>query len=170
MRQSAEKEEKFHTVYALYKARMAKIAHKYCTVREDAEDALQNALLAILRNLDKLEDPASPATAVYVCKATKSACIDLLRRRHGSEPPLDCEALVDSTDIPGDAARQDLYARALHFLGTLPQIYVDTLTLYLVNGLGVREIARITGEPVGTVKTRIRRGQAMLREKFKGEL
>ena len=107
MRQSIEKEEKFHTVYALYKARMAKIAHKYCTVREDAEDALQNALLAILRNLDKLGDPASPATAVYVCKATKSACIDLLRRRHGSEPPLDCEALVDSTDIPGDAELRD---------------------------------------------------------------
>lgn len=132
----------------------------------DAEDAAQEALLAVCRGLDRFDGRSAFTTWLY--RITTNTCLDELRRRRRRpaavpDDPGDEPAPGGSTHRSIDpatvvTARVDV-DRAL---ALLPVEYRVAVVLRDGCDLDYAEIARLTGVPDGTVRSRIARGRAAL--------
>jgi RNA polymerase sigma-70 factor (ECF subfamily) len=139
-----------------------------------AEDLTQDALLKVFRSLHTF-DPALRLNA-WILKIGHNTAIDHLRRRRHDLLPLDVAddesgepvsaRLPAGTPTPEEIATRTSLASALDgALDRLRPEYRAMLTLRFQEDLDYLEIAQVTGRPLGTVKTFIRRGrQALARE------
>ena len=129
----------------------------------DAEDATQNALINVVRNIDRFDGRSSFTTWVY--RIATNAAIDEGRRRgrrrsrivHDESEVVDevgttAQNRVDDADQLGSLLRQ------------LPDEFRVAVVLRDVMDLDYDEIARILGVPGGTVRSRIARGRTRLAE------
>jgi RNA polymerase sigma-70 factor (ECF subfamily) len=124
-----------------------------------AEDAAQEALLAVFRDLRTLRTPeaiVSWASAVAARVAARVERND--RRQHGPASPSDPDRGASWTDH--DALEvTDVLAR-------LPAGDHALLVLRDLQGLSEREVAEALGVPVGTVKSRVHRARRRFREEW----
>lgn len=91
-----------------------------------------------------------------------------IKKTHGdiAEEPTDTSPSLEDELI----YRQE-HERLMQFIGELPLRYRDIISKYMVEELEYEEIARQTGLPLNTVRTRIRRGKAKLAEMMtRGEI
>ena len=70
-----ESKEKFVIVYERYCNLMLNVAYRYLTDRSLAEDAVQDAFLAIAKNIKKVGDPDSAKTRAYLLTVTRGCAI-----------------------------------------------------------------------------------------------
>jgi RNA polymerase sigma-70 factor (ECF subfamily) len=93
-----------------------------------------------------------------------------LDRRGGRQPAAEEQAesqLMDSRPTPESAAAEDDERELLRdLIGGLPEDLRDTLRLSALEELNSREIGELTGVPEGTVRTRLMRARAELRERW----
>ena len=131
-----------------------------------AEDVLQDIFLQLWRNPDAF-DASRGSLAAWLSVIARHRSIDRLRKRR---PELDIEECV----IAGGPDLRDETERALvveKIRGVLSQMDPNqryALELAYFQGLTHSEIAQKTGEPLGTIKTRIRSALQQLRAKFAG--
>lgn len=132
----------------------------------DAEEAAQDALLAVARRIDTFEGRSKFTTWMY--QLTTNAAIDtyrrLKRRRSVLETPPDLAA-GGSTPSVIAGARIDLLDAAEQ----LDERLIEPVLLRDLCELDYAEIAEVLGVPVGTVKSRIHDGRAKLRHLLYGE-
>src|SRR5207249_5728444 len=129
-----------------------------------AEDVLQEVFLQLWRNpgaFDSSRGNLGPWLAVIA----RNRAIDGLRKRR---PETDIADVVVSVelDIAGDAERARAMEKVRGALGTMPAAQRSALEMAYFEGLTHIEIAAKTGEPLGTIKTRIRTGLLALRKTF----
>jgi RNA polymerase sigma factor (sigma-70 family) len=122
----------------------------------DGEDAAQNALIAVLRNLRGLDEPRALHGWVRTI-ATREA-VRVARRRRG-EPAFDA--------LPPDAAAaQADPALGIEIRDQLERLDPEqraVLVLRDLEGLGEQEVAELLRLPGGTVKSRLHRARARFR-------
>ena len=96
---------------------------------------------------------------------SRNRAIDALRKR---KPESDIEDVVLSVapDLAGEAERSRVAAKVRSVLGMMPAPQRSALEMAYYEGLTHTEIAAKTGEPLGTIKTRIRAGLTALRKAF----
>ena len=138
----------------------------------DAEDALQDAMIAIARGIRRYDGRAAFTTWSY--RVATNACLDELRRRRRRPVPDLPETLGvgTSSDGPGGAvsapsapAAVEAVADRLDIdaaLALLPQDFRAAVVLRDLCDLDYAEIARVLGIPPGTVRSRIARGRSQL--------
>jgi RNA polymerase sigma-70 factor, ECF subfamily len=155
-----------------YAGRLYAVAYRMLGNRADAEDAVQRALLKCFAARTSYSPQWAVSTWLY--RALTNVCIDELRRRrvrgHEIEDGLETEApahakrrgVAAATATPPTpvAQRIDL-TRALE---TVPREARMLLALHYVDGLGYRELAKIRGISVNTVKSQLARGKAILKD------
>ena len=141
----------------------------------DAEDAVQDALLAAYTHLDQFRGQAQVSTWLTTI-VLNCARMQLRRRRRHVHVSLDesteklqpvsvSERLADHRPSPEDECRgSELKARLTHLHSQLSPTLRRTFQLRDLNGLSVRETARISGVPTGTVKARSARARKRLKE------
>ena len=141
----------------------------------DAEDAVQDALLAAYTHLDQFRGQAQVSTWLTTI-VLNCARMQLRRRRrhvHVSrdesteklQPVSVSERLADHRPSPEDECRgSELKARLTHLHSRLSPTLRWTFQLRDLKGLSVRETARISGAPTGTVKARSARARKRLKE------
>ncbi len=127
-----------------------------------AEDVSQEVFLQIWRN------PASfvqgrGSLAAWLVVVARNRSIDLLRRRKPSDS-VDDVVLVSSVDVASEAERIIAAGRIREVLKNLPPEQQTFMELAFFEGLSHAEIAQKTGDPLGTVKTRIRSALASIRK------
>ena len=127
--------------------------------REDAADALQDALLSAYRSAGTFRGDARVTTWLH--RIVVNACLDRVRRnRVRTTVPLpDDGALTDPADPLGD---RETALEIEAALATLPAEQRAALVLVDVQGLPVDEAAAVLDVPTGTVKSRCARGRARL--------
>ena len=74
--------------------------------------------------------------------------------------------LASSYNLADEAERNSMMERAQSVIHTLPVEQRKTLEMAFFDGLTHSEIAEMTGDPLGTVKTRIRSALLTLRKAF----
>ena len=135
----------------------------------DAADACQEALLSIVRNLDKFDGRSRFATWAY--RVAVNASLDELRRRRRRARPDErlVEARSDEPDPTPDPSISISDRLALDAaLATLSPDFRAAVVLRDVAGLDYAEIAEALDIPPGTVRSRIARGRAALAESLRG--
>jgi RNA polymerase sigma-70 factor (ECF subfamily) len=128
---------------------------------DDAADAAQDALLAMIRKLDGFRGEAAFTTWLY--RVAMNVCYDHLRRakrrpvlRRDDDAPAPEPALDDHADAVAGA--HDIAAA----LEQVPEDFRVAIVLADVHDLPYDEIAKVLDLPVGTVKSRVHRGRIAL--------
>ena len=154
-----------------HEARLYRFARRLCRHREDAEDVLQDSLIAAARGLPRFRGASSIGTWLYTI--ARSFCIKKRRKSvfAPAEVSLDTEASVAATGVADPSRRPDealeasrLEAALEREISRLDRPYREVLLLRDVEGLSSAEVARVTGLSVAAVKTRLHRARARLRE------
>ncbi|MGA7576462.1 MAG: sigma-70 family RNA polymerase sigma factor [Terriglobales bacterium] len=127
-----------------------------------AEDVLQDIFMQLWRNPGAF-DASRGNMAAWLAVITRHRAIDALRRRR---PENDIEDVVVSVepDMASDADRSRAMDKVRGALRTMPSSQRSALEMAYFEGLTHSEIADRTGEPLGTIKTRIRTGLLSLRK------
>ncbi len=134
--------------------------------RDDAEDVAQEVFARAFRALGTVRDPA--AFPAWLCTLARNATHDArrrMRRRPRTVP-------LDGVEVPAPPPRDDdeeLRARVLEKIGTLPDAYRETLFMRLAEGLTGAEIAARTGLTPESVRVNLSRGMALLRPLLREE-
>jgi RNA polymerase sigma-70 factor (ECF subfamily) len=128
---------------------------------DDAADAAQDALLAMIRKLDGFRGEAAFTTWLY--RVALNVCYDHLRRakrrpvlRRDDDAPAPEPTLDDHADAVAGA--HDVAAA----LARVPEDFRVAIVLADVHDLPYDEIAKVLDLPVGTVKSRVHRGRIAL--------
>jgi len=129
-----------------------------------AEDILQEVFMQIWRNPSGFTADRGNLGGWLVIVA-RNRSIDTLRRKRPSVD-VDDLPLASSFNLASEAERNSLMERALTAIHQLPTDQRKTLEMAFFDGLTHSEIAEMTGDPLGTVKTRIRSALLTLRKAF----
>jgi RNA polymerase sigma factor (sigma-70 family) len=141
-----------------------------------AEEVVQEVFLALWRDPAKY-DPARGAFASWLLAATHHKAVDAVRREQtlrkrraqaAEEADFYATATSDGPAVDEAAFMGLRGARVRAALGVLPLPQREALTLAYFGGYTQREIAQMTGTPLGTVKTRMLAGMRRLRELLDG--
>jgi RNA polymerase sigma-70 factor (ECF subfamily) len=152
----------FGRLVARHTDRLWAVALRTLGDREEAADALQDALLSAYRSAATYRGEARVTTWLH--RVVVNACLDRLRRRAVRPTvPLPPVGSPDEPAAAGDALAERETALDVHAaLAALPADQRTALVLVDLQGLPVEEAARVLGVPVGTVKSRCSRGRARL--------
>ncbi|MFG3113192.1 RNA polymerase sigma factor SigM [Streptomyces sp. NPDC048197] len=156
----------FGEIVRRHRDRLWAVALRTLGDREEAADAVQDALVSAYRAAHTFRGQSAVTTWLH--RITVNACLDRARKAASrrTSPVADTERLEqllepeESAAIP--AERQDLYRELLRALRTLPEEQRAALVLVDMQGYPVAEAAAILDIPTGTVKSRCARGRARL--------
>lgn len=101
----------------------------------------------------------------WLAVVVRNRCVDALRRRKPSDPVEDV-VLPSSANVASEVEHRLVMERVRSALGNLPREQRESLELAFFRGMTHAEIAQEKGEPLGTVKTRIRSALISLRRAF----
>ena len=153
------------TLVRRYQARVYGLARTIVGSPALAEDIAQEAFLKAWRYAGAY-DPRRGRVTTWLLTITRNTAIDAVRYQR--EVPTDPSLLLGALDRrpagapdPSDVDSRDDLRRAL---SQLPSEQSLPLVLMVLYGLTARDIAEREGIPVGTVKTRVRRGFSLLRQ------
>ena len=120
--------------------------------------------MQIWRNPDSFT-AARGSLGGWLAIVARNRSIDTIRRRR---PTVDVDdvPLASSFNLADEAERNSLMERARGVIHKLPLEQRKTLEMAFFDGLTHSEIAEMTGDPLGTVKTRIRSALLTLRKAF----
>ncbi|KIF06440.1 RNA polymerase sigma factor SigM [Streptomyces sp. RSD-27] len=158
--------EAFGELVRRHRDRLWAVALRTLGDREEAADAVQDALVSAYRAAHTFRGDSAVTTWLH--RITVNACLDRARRAASRRTaPLDdtdrLERLLEpheSAEAP--AERQELHRQLLAALATLPADQRAALVLVDMQGYPVAEAAAVLDVPVGTVKSRCARGRAKL--------
>jgi len=125
-----------------------------------AEDILQEVFIKLWRNPETF-DPSRGSLAGWLAVTSRNRAIDTLRKRR---PETEITDAVPAPNISGDADRGIILGKIRNALGGMPIPQRSALEMSFFEGMTHSEIAQKTGEPLGTIKTRIRAGLLALRK------
>jgi RNA polymerase sigma-70 factor, ECF subfamily len=129
-----------------------------------AEDILQEVFIQLWRSPAAF-DSSRGNLGAWLAVIARNRAIDNMRKRR---PETDIEDVLVSIepDLAGDAERTRAMDKVRRALGAMSPAQRSALEMAYFEGLTHTEIASKTGEPLGTVKTRIRAGLLALRKAF----
>ncbi|MDT7546783.1 MAG: polymerase sigma-70 factor, subfamily [Actinomycetota bacterium] len=149
----------FSALVRRHQDRLWAVALRTLGNREEAADALQDALLSAFRSAATYRGDARVTTWLH--RVVVNACLDRVRRQK-------VRPTVPMPDDGGPADPRDRLAdreTAIEIevaLADLPDEQRAALVLVDVHGMPVEDVAAVLGVPVGTVKSRCFRGRARL--------
>jgi RNA polymerase sigma-70 factor (ECF subfamily) len=165
-RHVAGEPDAFGELVRRHRDRLWAVAIRTLGDREEAADAVQDALVSAFRAAHTFRGQSAVTTWLH--RITVNACLDRVRKAatRRTAPVDDTERFEqllephESAEAP--AERKDLHRELLAALTTLPAEQRAALVLVDMQGYPVAEAARILDVPTGTVKSRCSRGRARL--------
>ena len=150
------------TLYDRYSSIVYAVALRVLQETGAAEDVLQEIFMQLWRNPGAF-DASRGNMAAWLAVVARHRAIDALRRRR---PENDLEDVVVSVepDLASEADRSRAMDKVRGALQAMPPPQRSALEMAYFEGLTHAEIADKTGEPLGTIKTRIRAGLLSLRK------
>ena len=148
-----------------------------CGHADDADDAMQEALLKTYRHAAQIKEPAAFRTWLY--RTVKNACLISRRKRVGEPARLDSldevavapDGSMQRIDVldpgrrPDQVMENSRLRQSLHrALQTLPPESRLIVFLREVEGLSTRDVAAVIGISEANVKTRLHRARLSLRQ------
>jgi len=165
---------KFEDVIIKYDKLIYNLARRLMGNTEDAQDVSQEVAIKIYKNLAKCK--GEEFLQAWISRITHNACMDALRKRKGKHT----DSLDEMTEFDeGEAAKQipdedagpeelllqkEVSEQIEDALARISVTYRSLIILRDVLGHSYEEVAEISGLALGTVKSRIFRGRAKLKE------
>ena len=151
-------------LFTRYSKLVYSVALRVLREPSSAEDVMQEIFMQIWRNPTSFA-PARGSLGGWLAVVARNRAIDGLRKNRHTEQ-IDDLPIASNYDLLAAAERNILLERVRIRMGDLPEVQRRPLELAFFEGCTHSEIAEITGDPLGTVKTRIRAALQTLGEAF----
>ena len=160
----------FEQLLNRYKNRIFSFACRMVKNSEDAEDIAHEAFVKAFRSLSSYNSDYLFITWLF--KITHNKCLDFLRSKKPNFISLDDDDVYFEPEHPSDSPENALdlkieYEQAENLLMSLPLLYREALLLQYREDMTCKQISEIMRIPEGTVKIRLFRGKAIIKEKLK---
>ena len=130
-----------------------------------AEDAAQESLVAMVRSLGQLREPA--AFVGWLRTIVFKHCDRIRRRRHLELVFPEAESLIDDRETPDEArAVDEIGTRVRHAVAALPAAQREAVTLYYMSDMSGPDVAAFLGLPVTTIKKRLHDARSALKRRM----
>lgn len=171
--------ESFNALVRLYEGRVYNLCYRLLGDADSAADATQDTFLSAYRHLQAFRGGSFRS---WLFRIATNVCYDILRarqRRPVVSLDASCETagedtpslqIADTSESPDEFALRRELARAIE--AGLAQLPVDqrlVVVLCDLQGLTYEEIADVLGANLGTIKSRLSRGRARLRDLLRQE-
>jgi RNA polymerase sigma-70 factor, ECF subfamily len=156
-------EEALSALYDRYSGLVYSEAKRILRDTGAAEEILQDLFYQVWRTSERF-DPARGSLAGWLLVAARNRAISKLRRKTGISEELNENAVSLKVDAESFAAQNLLLDKVKTLMGSLPEGQREALECAYFEGMSHSEIAQKTGQPLGTVKTRIRSAMEALKK------
>lgn len=156
-----------------YQAAAQRLAQQILRTEEAAADAVQEALIKVHRALPRFQDGNFRS---WLLRIVTNTCYDILRSQR-RRATISLEDITEHGDSEFPALRaddhhnpeilvteQESLQALLHAIDQLPTWHREVVLLVDVHGYDYSEAAGLLGLPLGTVKSRLSRARAALRD------
>jgi RNA polymerase sigma-70 factor (ECF subfamily) len=148
--------EALHRLYERYAGRVLGCALRVLGVRSEGEDVTQEVFVEIWRGAGSF-DHGRGSAAGWILAIARHRALDRARQRRPEALEAQAVQLADDGRSPlEDAESQEARVRVQVALGELSAEQRAVIELGFYEGLSQAEIAERTGDPLGTVKSRVR--------------
>jgi len=168
----------FNELVLAYQDQVYNLAYRIMGDPASASDATQEAFISAYQHIEGFRGKYPSSFKSWLMRIVSNACYDELRRRkrHPTTSIEDFEideeanpALVSETEGPETFTEREEMARVIEAgIRTLPADQRVTLVMADVQDFSYQEIAEATDSPLGTVKSRLARARAKLRDYLRG--
>jgi RNA polymerase sigma-70 factor (ECF subfamily) len=154
-----------------HKDKAMTLAMRMLRNREEAEEAVQDAFVRAFNALGQFEKRSTFSTWLY--RILFNVCSTILSKRGEPVQSISSDKnkeewedeIPDFSEIPDSIVEGEEFRRqVIEALNELPPLYSGIATMFYLDDLSYEEIVTITGSPLGTVKARLFRARAMLRD------
>lgn len=159
----------FERLIGSYQSKVYAFAFAFTGSPDVAQDLAQEALVKVYRSLGSFRFQSAFSTWLY--SIVKNAYLDAVKSRAGRERALEepltereVAELRDAADAEERLLAKESRRALMRALREVPAAYRTVVVLADVQGLGYEEIAGALGVPVGTVKSRLKRGRDALKD------
>lgn len=157
--------DSFIQLMELHKQCLYKTAAAILHNDEDAADAIQETVLSCWQNLSSLKKPQYFKT--WMTRILINHCNALLRKRHKE---ISSDAVNQSTpEQQSYETNLDEKLDVKQTMSALKDNYRLVLTLYYVNDIPIKEIAKLLETNENTIKTRLSRGREQFKSVYNNE-
>ena len=157
-------EQAMASIFDRYSKVVYSVALRVLRDPASAEDILQEIFMQIWRNPERFVATRG-SLGGWLAVVSRNRSIDQLRRRRPTDS-VDDVVLASPYNLADEAERNGMMEKARVVIQQLPKEQRKTLEMAFFDGLTHSEIAEMTGDPLGTVKTRIRSALLVLRKAF----
>jgi len=151
--------------------RLYRLAFRFTHSKAEAEDLFQDVLTKVFARLDDLVEIRDPAPWLnrvlynqFVDNKRRYARQRLVTVEEHRLPEQSIESLAGDASPVADAEREDNIMQLEEALNALSDEHRTVVLLHDVEGYKLSEIQSLTGDPLGTIKSRLHRARARLRE------
>jgi RNA polymerase sigma-70 factor (ECF subfamily) len=166
----------FERLIGMYQGKVFSFARAFTADAEEASDLAQEALIKVYRSIGGFRFQSSFSTWLF--RIVKNTFLDHVKSRRTRESQV--EQRLDDTHASelqqeeGDDAESQLMRQQEHralwaAIRKVPEAYRTVLVMADMQGLSYEEIAVVVEAPLGTVKSRLKRGRDALREALLAE-
>lgn len=156
--ESEEERHQFTTLYEQHHARMEQAALYILGEQHDAEDAVQNSFLQIIRHFEKIYEIPCEELPFWIISIVKNEALMILRTRRKTVPLEEWSGFEKSADdVTG-------YNELVELFRNLPETYRAVLEMKILIGYTDKEIAKHLGISETAVSSRASRGRELLKK------
>lgn len=152
----------FLALYDAYADAVFRLCYAKVSSRDEAKDLSQEAFTRVFERLSSGGERIENLRA-FLFTVTRNLIKDHYKRK---KPVLERdlpEGAMEAVGVEPDAERLTEARIAFSALAQLPDAYREALSLHLVEGYGIGEVAEMLGERPNTVSVRVKRGIEKLR-------
>ena len=161
-RVSRKDEEALSALYDRYGALVFSETKRILRDTGAAEEILQHLFYQVWETAERF-DPERGSLAGWLLVAARNRAISRLRNKSGRAEELDENGVTFIADVESHATQRVLLDKVQALMASLPEGQRVALECAYFEGMSHAEIAEKTGQPLGTVKTRIRSVMEMLK-------
>lgn len=161
--ESEADKEKFIEIYEQYHDLIEKTAINILKNQQDAEDAVQNTFVQIIRHFEKVFEIDCKNLPFWIISIAKNESLMILRKKNR------ITLLEDWESISKEAESVTEYSELVRLFSKLPDTYRAALEMHFLLDYSGKEIAQKLDISESAVYTRISRGRALLIEIIKKE-
>ena len=161
--ESEEERSKIEEIYYKYHVLMLKRANMMLQDQMEAEDAVHESFIKIIRNLKQIGEVDSSQTKRYCIVVLEHTVIDMLRKKKRQSEYLsdDMELYESQASVDPSDDMKDILIEGIK---NLPILYRDVMVLRYGNQMEISEIAKCFEISEEAVRKRISRARQMLKE------
>lgn len=163
MLDTPEEQTRFEQIYLKYRGLMYHVAENILHNRQDAEDAVHNAFLRIIKHFKKFQNTRVDDLTPQIVVVAKNEAISLLRKKKDEASLEELENFFEESEAVTN------YHELVVSFTRLPQTYRTVMEMKLLQGYSDGEIAAKLELSKTAVSSRVHRGRQLLRDIVKRE-